>query len=147
MGKWQVYDRDGTQASSKVTIVRAADKWIMYRRKDRADPKGTLVRNGTVEDWGFGVYRVAIGNFQYIEAEEELSYECQVERNMSEFAHARERRRRRHARHARRLECARLAQERRMAMAARRIQRFLRDTTCNPVYAAARRSLDRLYQS
>ena len=36
---------------------------------------------------------------------------------------------------------------RRGKMAARRIQRFLRDTTCNPVYAAARRSLERLYQS
>jgi len=34
---------------------------------------------------------------------------------------------------------------RRGKMAARRIQRFLRDTTCNPVYAAARRSLERLY--
>jgi hypothetical protein len=32
----------------------------------------------------------------------------------------------------------------RRTMAARRIQRFLRDTTCNPVYAAARRSLERL---
>ena len=33
---------------------------------------------------------------------------------------------------------------RRGKMAAFRIQRFLRDTTCNPVYAAARRSLERL---
>ena len=36
---------------------------------------------------------------------------------------------------------------RRSKMAALRIQRFLRDSTCNPVYAAARRSLDRLYLS
>ena len=36
---------------------------------------------------------------------------------------------------------------RRGKMAARRIQRFLRDTTCNPVYAAARRSLERLCQA
>jgi hypothetical protein len=33
---------------------------------------------------------------------------------------------------------------RRGKIAAMRIQRFLRDTTCNPVYAAARRSLERL---
>jgi ankyrin repeat protein len=34
---------------------------------------------------------------------------------------------------------------RRGKIAAMRIQRFLRDTTCNPVYAAARRSLERIY--
>jgi hypothetical protein len=33
---------------------------------------------------------------------------------------------------------------RRGKIAALRIARFLRDTTCNPVYAAARRSLERL---
>lgn len=36
---------------------------------------------------------------------------------------------------------------RRGKMAAHRIQRFLRDTTCNPMYAAARRSLERLRAS
>ena len=137
MGKWQVYNRDGTKSSSKVTIVRATEKWIMYKRKDRADPKGTLVREGTVSEWGYGVYRVAIGNFQYIEAEEEaeLDFSWHIE-----------------AEHYRRALAAMDAREQRelelrRPNAARRIQRFLRDTTCNPIYAAARRSLDRLYQS
>ena len=35
----------------------------------------------------------------------------------------------------------------RKILAAMRIQRFLRDTTCNPIYAAARRSLERLATS
>ena len=135
MGKWQVYDRDGTKSSSKVRIVRATEKWIMYRRKDRADPKGTLVRNGTVSDWGYGVSRVSIGNFQYIEAEAEADPSCQVE---AEDSYYRRRLAAMEAREQRELELRR-------PNAARRIQRFLRDTTCNPVYAAARRSLERLY--
>jgi ankyrin repeat protein len=38
-----------------------------------------------------------------------------------------------------------VCRSRRRKMAAFRIQRFLRDTTCNPMYAAARRSLMRQY--
>ena len=135
MGKWQVYDRDGTKSSSKVRIVRATEKWIMYRRKDRADPKGTLVRDGTVSDWGYGVSRVSIGNFQYIEAEAEAEADTAAEDSFWRGALAAM-----EAREQRELELRR-------PNAARRIQRFLRDTTCNPVYAAARRSLERLYQS
>ena len=135
MGKWQVYDRDGTKSSSNVRIVRATEKWIMYRRKDRADPKGTLVRDGTVSDWGYGVSRVSIGNFQYIEAEAEAEADTAAEDSFYRRALAAM-----EAREQRELELRR-------PNAARRIQRFLRDTTCNPVYAAARRSLDRLYES
>ena len=135
MGKWQVYDRDGTKSSSNVRIVRATEKWIMYRRKDRADPKGTLVRDGTVSDWGYGVSRVSIGNFQYIEAEAEAEADTAAEDSFYRRALAAM-----EAREQRELELRR-------PNAARRIQRFLRDTTCNPVYAAARRSLERLYNA
>ena len=132
MGKWQVYEHDGTEPtsgpSSKVTIVRATKKWIKYTRKDhRVDPMGTRMRHGKVSGWGYGVYRVSVGSYQHIEAVPGPNG-----RMDDHWAH------RKHLR---------LAQERRRPMAARRIQRFLRDTTCNPDYAAARRSLERLCQA
>ena len=125
MGQWQVYEDDGSKPTSgpswKITIVRATKKWIKYTRKDHAvDPQGTRLRHGKVRYCGYGVCRVSVGSYQHIEAEFDYRREWERMQNV-------------------------LAQDRRRPMAARRIQRFLRDTTCNPVYAAARRSLERLY--
>ena len=138
MGKWQVYEHDGacvSGVSSQVKIVKAREEWITYRRKDRrVDPLGMRRHRARVVDWGYGIYRVTVGPLQYIEAQAEP--EPAPVFHIDWFEH------RRHLQVMRARE--ELALERRRTMAARRIQRFLRDTTCNPVYAAARRSLHRL---
>ena len=135
---WQVYEHDGTPVqgmSSQVKIVRASEQRISYRHKDRTDPQGMRRHQGNVADWGYGVYRVAVGHLHYIEAQAEPEPAfAPAEPDMWAY----------HQRVQARAEREDLALGRRRTMAAWRIQRFLRDTTCNPVYAAARRSLERL---
>ena len=142
---WQVYEHNGTPTrgiSSQVKIVRAREDAITYRRKDRrVDPMGMRRHKAKVVDWGYGIYRATVGPSQYIEAQVEPEPEPEIRFDM--FAYHWHR-----ARRAAREKAAReQALERRRTMAAFRIQRFLRDTTCNPVYAAARRSLERLYNA
>jgi hypothetical protein len=117
LGKWQVYEHDGSKPtsgpSSKVTIVRATKKWIKYTRKDHAiDPMGTRMRHGKVHEGVYGVYRVSVGSYQHIEA-------APGPNGRMDDSHLRLQRQ------AMRQEQS-LMQERRRTMAARRIQRFLR---------------------
>lgn len=135
---WQVYENDGTPVqgmSSQVKIVRASEQRITYRRKDRTDPQGMRRHRANVADWGYGVYRAAVGHLQYIEAHAETEQEPLY---MTDYMWHRQ------LRAAREQATRELQAQRRRTMAAWRIQRFLRDTTCNPMYAAARRSLERL---
>jgi len=141
---WQVYEQDGARVrgiSSQVKIVRAREDAITYRRKDRrVDPMGMRRHRAKVVDWGYGIYRATVGPSQYIEAQAEPEPEPEDAIQFDMFAYHWHR-----ACRANREQAAReQALERRRTMAAFRIQRFLRDTTCNPVYAAARRSLERL---
>ena len=136
---WQVYEHNGTPTrgiSSQVKIVRAREDAITYRRKDRrVDPMGMRRHKAKVVDWGYGIYRATVGPLQYIEAQAEPEPAfAPAEPDMWAY----------HQRVQARAEREDLALGRRRTMAAWRIQRFLRDTTCNPVYAAARRSLERL---
>ena len=138
---WQVYEHNGAPVrgiSSQVKIVRAREGMITYRRKDRrVDPMGMRRHRAKVVDWGYGIYRATVGHLQYIEAQVEPEPQPEIRFDMFQLAA------RRHL--AAREQAAReLQAEHRRTMAAFRIARFLRDTTCNPVYAAARRSLERL---
>lgn len=140
---WQVYEHDGAHVrgvSSQVKIVRAREDRITYRRKDRrVDPLGMRRHRAKVVDWGYGIYRVTVGPLQYIEAQAEP--EPAPVFHIDWFEH----RRHRQLLAAREQAALELQAQRRRTMAAWRIQRFLRDTTCNPIYAAARRSLMRQY--
>jgi len=128
MGQWQVHGATGGP-SCKVTIVRATKKWIKYTLKDHSGARraaarasaAARLRHGKVHRWPGPreLYHVYISDSQYIE--QDGPYE--------------------------EWRIAWVQQRARRTMAAWRIWRFLRDTTCNPVYAAARRSLERLCQS
>lgn len=139
---WQVYEHDGTLVrgiSSQVKIVRAREDTITYRRKDRrVDPMGVRRHRAKVVDWGYGIYRATVGHLQYIEAQVEPEPEPNFPFDMFQCRWHKQ------LIAAREQAALELQAEHRRTMAAFRITRFLRDTTCNPVYAAARRSLERL---